>query len=342
MPDQPSTLRQHLLDAIHAKIFTEPVQARAQCLTLLDEARAAFDTITFIRAAQQLSLIEDQLGDLPGAITVLTEAMAYAQEFRYFQQMPAILEQLGCCHYSLSHYPQALQYWQQCALLCGHQASLNKTRALALIGLGRICDVSDENQLAVRMHQAAHDLLLASQDPYLITMAKINWAVNLQKLAQFSQARALLEETLHICEQQGLPHHAAESQYRLAQIALAENQLEQAQLCLEEGLLIVATTPYHWLEVNLLGEWAELLAKQANYTQAMEVVKRGLQIAQEDRMPHLQVRLLRQAQRYSAALGKKGAAEDYEHQANFLYIQLHCDLLPKASLELAALDQLLN
>lgn len=342
MPDQQSTLRQHLLDAIHAKIFTEPVQARTQCLALLDEAREAFDTVTFIRAAVQLSLIEDQLGDLQGAVNVLTEAMAYAQEFRHFQQMPAILEQLGCCHYSLSHYQQALQYWQQCVLLCGHQVSLNKTRALALIGLGRICDVSDENQLAVRMHQAAHDLLLASQDPYLITMAKINWAVNLQKLQQFAPAKNLLNDTLHICQQQGLPHHAAESQYRLAQMALAENELEQAQLYIEEGLLIVASTPYHWLEVNLLGEWAELLAKQANYAQAMDVVKRGLQIAQEDRMQHLQMRLLRQAQRYSAAQGKRSAAEDYEHQANFLYIQLHCDLLPKASLELAELDQLVN
>jgi hypothetical protein len=85
MPTPSLNLRQSQIDEVASLIFTEPVQARARCYALLDEARLAFDMPTFVQAATQLSLIEDQLGDLPAAINVLSEAFAYAQEFRLFQ-----------------------------------------------------------------------------------------------------------------------------------------------------------------------------------------------------------------------------------------------------------------
>ncbi|WP_348946115.1 hypothetical protein ABHF33_06305 [Chitinibacter sp. FCG-7] len=342
MPANPASLRQMQLDAIQARIFTEPESARSQCHVLLNVARDVYDVHTFIAAALQLSLIEDQLGDFASAINLLSESMAYAQEFRLFQQMPAILEQLGCCHYSLAHYPQALAYWQQCVLMCGHQSELSQTRGLALVGLGRICDAVGDNRLAVIMHKAGYQLLLGTHDPYLITMAQINWAVNVLKLADYPQARQLLNAALQTSQAHQLPHHAAECLFRLAQIALAQDQLDEAEICIEEGLLGISSTPYHWVEVNLLAEWAELLARQHNWQEAYTAVQRGLRLAEEDAFKHLEMRLLRQAQRYAGELGLAVHAAEYERRASFLHLHLHDQLLPPGSLELGGLLSLLE
>ncbi|QLG88825.1 hypothetical protein HQ393_11600 [Chitinibacter bivalviorum] len=332
--------RQHTLDLIDAHIFTDPVLARGFCMSLLQETREAFDIQHFIAASLRLSLIEDQLGDFAQAIEVLSEAMAYAQEFKLFQEMPAILEQLGCCHYSLAHYPPALSYWQQCVLLCGKQASLAKTRGLAMVGLGRICDVCGQNQLAVTMHEAGHTILLATEDAFLITMAKINWAVNLFKLQQYAAARVLLNQALAMSHANQLPHHVAECHFRLAQIAMQEGALEVAESEIEEGLLTVSTTPYHWVEVNLLAEWGELVFHQGDAERAMEIVRRGLLIAQEDGLRHLEMRLVRQAERYCHVLGIKELAAEYGRQVSFLQLHLHAEMPSDATLDLTRLPEL--
>ncbi|WP_273431212.1 hypothetical protein [Chitinibacter tainanensis] len=336
----PLQRRQAELAAIATQIFTAPAEARSACLALLDEARLHFDVPVFIEAARQLSLIEDQLGDFAGAIAVLLEAQALAVEFRAYQQMPLILEQLGCCHYSLGHYPAALQYFRQAVLLCGRQAELQKTRALALIGIGRVCDAAGEHRHAVRMHQAASQLLQDSGDAYLITMAKINWAVNLLQLDERAAAQTLLQQTWHESAAAGLPHHVAECQYRLAQLARREQDSAQAELLLEEALGTLTTTPYHWLEVNVLAEWAELVAEQAALPQALTILQRGLQLAREDRFLHLELRLLTQAARYAQQLGLKLQREEYERQAGFLHIQLHDHSVPLPQLDLSGLEAL--
>nr|WP_314898730.1 hypothetical protein [uncultured Deefgea sp.] len=177
---------------IERLIFTEPVLAKQKCALLLARARKNFDASTFISASLHFSLIEDQLGDLPQAIVVLSEALVFAEEFKQAQQTPQLLEQIGRCYYSQANYPQALDYWHQCALLCGNQLNFLETRALALMGLGQICDVSGEHTQAIQLHQIAHSLLLTINNQFLLTMAKINWAVNLQKIGLSEESREIL------------------------------------------------------------------------------------------------------------------------------------------------------
>lgn len=333
--------RQHLLARNKAEMFVDPVSARAQCLGLLDDARRAFDITCFIDAALQLSQIEDQLGDLNNAITQLSEAMVFAEEFKQTQRFPEILEQIGRCYYTQACYPQALEHWQQCAQLCGNQAQLLKTRSLALMGLGQICDAGGDNRLAVQMHEAAHRLLLDADDVFLLVKAKINWAVNLQKLGDSTAAKSLLRESLTLCLRHQLPHYAATSSYRLAEIELKEGHFLAAESLIEDGLLIVASTPYHWAEVNLLGLWAQLISQQDQAQRALDVVLRALTIAQADGFRHLEMRLSEQAERYARAIGQIEIADDFARKANFIQIHLNSTMSPKLIPNFSGLNALL-
>ncbi len=333
--------RQHLLAKNKAEMFVDPVSARSQCLALLDDARRAFDITCFIDAALQRSQIEDQLGDLNSAISLLTEAMVFAEEFKHPQRLPEILEQIGRCYYSQACYPQALEHWQQCAELCGNQAEFLKTRSLALMGLGQICDAGGDNRLAVQMHAAAHQLLLDSEDVFLLVKAKINWAVNLQKIADPDAAKVLLHASLALCLQHQLPHYAATSCYRLAEIELKNGDFLTAESLIEEGLLIVASTPYHWVEVNLLGLWAQLISRQGQVQRALEVVLRALTIAQDDGFRHLEMRLSEQAEHYARAMGQIEIADEFARKTNFIQMHLNATMSPQISPNLSGLSALL-
>ncbi|MBM5571746.1 MULTISPECIES: hypothetical protein [Deefgea] len=322
-------------------IFTEPVLARQKCGQLLAHARHAFDAPTFISAALSLSLIEDQLGDLQQAISVLSEALVFAEEFKQKQRIPQLLEQIGRCHYSQANYPQALDYWHQCALQCGQQNDLLETRALALIGLGQICDACGENAQAIHLHQLAHDLLLSINNYFLLTMAKINWAVNLQKTGQSEAARTILQESLQLSLAHELPHHAAESQFRLAEIAISLDELILAEQYIEEGLMTVALTPYHWCEINLLALWAQLSYRAGRLAQALDIVKRGLHIAEEDGLRHLVFRLSQQAVLYARAGGLNAIADEYQRKIDFLQVHLHTEIAQPNALNLQMLRDLI-
>ena len=329
------------LKVIEQLIFTEPVLARQKCMAVLAVARLAFDAQTFITAALQLSLIEDQLGDLEQAIAVLSEAMVFAEEFEQQAAIPQLLEQIGRCYYSQAHYPQALEFWHQCAVLCGNDASLIATRGLALMGLGQICDACGENAQAITLHQLAHTLLSSIDDCFLLTMAKINWAVNLQKTGQNAAAETILQSALQLSLSYQLPHHAAESYFRLAEIAIDQLAWDRAERLLEEGLIILTTTPYHWCEVNLLALWATVAAQQQRTAQALESVKRGLLIAEQDGLRHLELRLNQQAAQYAQAMGLDEQAEDFLRKSNFLEIHLDTVLAPNMLLNFNILSDLL-
>lgn len=307
---------------------------------LLAQARDKFNASTFISAALELSLIEDQLGDLPQAIAVLSEALVFAEEFKQTQRVPQILEQIGRCYYSQGNYPQALDFWHQCASLCGNQSDFLETRTLALMGLGQICDACGENEQAIQLHQLAHQLLSSMSNYFLLTMAKINWAVNLQKTGQTEAARALLAESLRLSLAHHLPHHAAESQFRLAEIAMSVHDFVGAEHLIEEGLMTVATTPYHWCEVNLLALWAQLSHREGLVEQAFDIVKRALHIAEEDGLRHLVLRLSQQAQGYARAQGLNDVADEYQRRIDFLGMHLQTEIKPKNLLNLQILRDL--
>lgn len=329
------------LKAVEQLIFTEPVLARQKCLAVLAGARQAFDAPTLIAAALQLSLIEDQLGDLESAIAVLSEALVFAEKFKLQQRLPQLLEQIGRCYYSQARYPQALEFWHQCAVLCGNDADFISTRGLALMGLGQICDACGENGQAITLHQRAHTLLAGIDDCFLLTMAKINWAVNLQKTGQNDAAEFILQDALQLSLTHQLPHHAAESYFRLAEIAIVKQQWDQAERLLEEGLLTLATTPYHWCEVNLLALWATVAAQQQRLAQALESVKRGLLIAEQDGLRHLEMRLNQQASQYARAMGQDDQAEEFLRKSHFLEIHLNTAFAPNTLLNFSALSDLL-
>lgn len=105
--------------------------------------------------------------------------------------------------------------------------------------------------------------------------------------------------------------------------------------------MTVSITPYHWCEVNLLGLWAQLSHQAGRHEQSLEIVRRGLQIAEEDGLRHLVLRLSQQAIHYAHILGLREIADEYQRKVNFLSVHLHTEITQPTALNLNMLRDLM-
>ncbi|WP_255991590.1 tetratricopeptide repeat protein [Chitinolyticbacter albus] len=331
-----------LLAEIKTATFVEPTRARVLCLRLLDSARHGHDPEALIRAALQLSLIEDQLGEVQEAAYALVEALAHCEEFGFRALEADVLEQLGRCHYTQGDYQPALDYWERCVRFCRGNPTLQRVQTQALVGIGQLCDACDDHEQAVRMHTAAHAQLDRIQDPYLSAMVKINLGYNQYKIGDYTAAETSLQAAIKLCREHTFPHHEAEALYRLAELRIAQAYPDEAAKLVADGLMLVCETPYHWGEVNLLSLHATLLADQGAIEAALQDTHRALDIAQHDGMRHLQVRLHEQAADYAAQAGKSALHDEHRRQGQQL--RLHLDIVrpARAAPRLGHLDNLLN
>ncbi|WP_148716985.1 tetratricopeptide repeat protein [Chitinolyticbacter meiyuanensis] len=329
------------LAEIESAIFIEPTRARRLCLQLLDSARHSHDPEALIRGALQLSLIEDQLGEVREAQFALLEALAHCEEFGFLAQEAAVLEQLGRCHYTLGDYQQALAHWEQCVRLCQGKPDLLRVSTQALVGLGQLCDACGEHGQAVSMHAAADARLTDINDAYLAAMVKINLGYNHFQTGDQDGAEATLQQAIVLCRSHGFPHHEAEALYRLAEVRIAQSRLDEAAMLVADGLMLVADTPYHWGEVNLLALHAQLLAQHDELDAAMQATLRALDIARQDGMRHLQVRLHMQLADYAGRSGKPALHDEHLRHSQELRIHLETVSPARTQPSLGHLGQLL-
>ncbi len=114
-----------------------------------------------------------------------------------------------------------------------------------------------------------------------------------------------------------------------------------AEQLIEEGVMMVTTTPYHWCEVNLLALWAELSFQLGRCEQALDIVKRGLSIAEENGLRHLVFRLSQQAAQYARLQGLDEVADEYQRKIDFLSVHLHTEITQPSGLNLNMLRDLI-
>ncbi|WP_028454489.1 tetratricopeptide repeat protein [Chitinilyticum litopenaei] len=305
------------LASIDAELFTKPADAQRRCLQLLEEARQV-DEPAFIQAALKLSYIEDQLGETGTAISIIKEALVLARKLGLRAAEAELLEQIGRCYYTRGLYPEALNAWEPSLRLSDGLPELWRSRALALVGLGQICDAFGRNDRAVALHRRADLLLLGQQDDYLSSVIKINLGANLLKLDRLDEARVALDEALGICQRGGFPHHAAETLWRLAELELHASELDAAQGLLENALETLVDTPYHWGEANILGGLAEVQFRRGDAAAALETVNRGLLIARSDGLRQVEARLTAQASVYAWVCGQEVQFQLLRERASLL------------------------
>ncbi|WP_035060028.1 tetratricopeptide repeat protein [Andreprevotia chitinilytica] len=343
MPDDYSDLNPSAqLNEIDRILFNHPSVAMRMCKALLQAARQASDIETLVRAATQLSLIEDQLGERGEAGVVLAEALTCCQLYGLTELEPAVLERLGRNSYTTGDYPHALECWARCARLCGTSPAFTETRTLALVGLGHVCSAYGALDKAVAFHRAAERLLPALDDAYLTAKVKISLGWDLQATGHYDEAIVILRSALALCQAKHFGHYQAELVFRLAEIALGQGHIDEAERLLEDALELLVITPSHWSEANVLGLLAEVRAAQGLPDMAMSFALRALHIAEADGMRHVAARLHASMVHYALAAGQPGLAGNHRVRQETLQNLINNDTPPRDMPDWASLDDVLG
>jgi len=267
-----------------------PAQARAECEVLIYQAREQRDPLSQIYAAELYGKIMDHEGKALEARNLLYEAIQQAQAIHNFPLEARIHEQIARSHYSVGDYRTALQNWLRCIELSERAQFEPTIWMLAKVGLGQIYDALGDSETAVIFHQAAADRIHEVNDPYLDAKIQINLGVNLQKCGRSSEAATVLHRALTICLQHNYHDYTAESYFRLAEVAIAQDELEPAMKELEQALLFARKVNYRWGEANILSAMADVYARRQDWLKALETLHHGQDISIQNDFSHILMR----------------------------------------------------
>ncbi|KAF0813753.1 hypothetical protein IGB42_01432 [Andreprevotia sp. IGB-42] len=335
----PATAQQ--LDEIDRIIFDDPAAALRLCKITLRTARETRDVETLVRAATQLSLIEDQLGERSEGSVALAEALACCQIYGLAHLEPAVQERLGRDNYTGGDYRQAMAHWAKSVQQCDDHPAHRRTRALALIGLGHVCSVYGDLQRATAFHRLADQVLAPLNDVYLIAKVRISLGWDLCSIGKADEARSVLTDALALCQAENFSHYQAELLLRLAEIDISQGRFDSAEQQLEESLAIVVFTPSHWCEANVLKQLANVRAQQGAMDMAINLALRALHIAEADGMRHVEALLHADLARYASANSQPELAEQHRARGVALTQSLDTAISGGATPDLTVLDTLL-
>jgi tetratricopeptide (TPR) repeat protein len=304
---------------IARRMYRAPSEILLQAEALLADSHAYHDLHTQVHACLYLSIIRNQLGMRFDDCTLLLQALEICETHDYRLLSAQVLERLGRDRYTGGLYAESLAYWKQCIEVCRALRHCGHAHVQALIGLGHVCSAYNEHLQAVEFHRAALQLLKLHPDPLIHVRALLSLGWDLYNGGQSDEAVQILHDTIELSRQHNFGHYVSESLLHLGTIHLKARDLAQAELYFEECLESMQETPSHWAECNLMGMLAEIRFLQGSPEMARDIIERGIHLAQQDGMRHIEAKLNAQAAGYCAALNDSSGIEYYGRQLEHLH-----------------------
>ncbi|WP_373976373.1 ATP-binding protein [Chitinibacter sp. SCUT-21] len=289
------------LARIQASYHQDPDTARSECEALINYARAHRATLLQIYAAELYGKIMDHAGEAQLARNFLYEALQQAQAIHNFILEARVCEQIARSYYTSGQYSQALHNWLRCIELAEFKQGEAAIWMLAKVGVGQIYDAQGEQETALLFHNTALARIAEVDDPYLHAKILINIGVVQLKLNRFAEAKTALLAAQHICLAHHYADYAATTYSRLAEIALAHNELDPAMNLLAQALCYARQVKYVWGEANILNNMAQIHTRRAQYPAALECIFAAQQIAKTHHFSPVLLRL-HQAAAHNAEL----------------------------------------
>jgi predicted ATPase/DNA-binding SARP family transcriptional activator len=145
------------------------------------------------------------------------------------------LNYLATVAFHRGEFDRAAPLWQECLRL---QAELgdDRARSFSLSNLGVLELERGHPEVAVAHHQAALGIARGLDDKWAITHPLINLGRVLVVLGRSGEARPLLEEALANCRDLGDPIHEALTLQNMALGALADDDLERAEIVVARSI----------------------------------------------------------------------------------------------------------
>ncbi|WP_410499634.1 tetratricopeptide repeat protein [Chitinibacter sp. S2-10] len=304
---------------IQRLLYVAPSEMLHEGEALLADSIACRDLQTQVQASVFLAIIRNQLGVRLDDCQLLPNALQICEENDFKQLSTQVLEMLGRDRYSGGLYVESLAYWKQCIEVCRQLRHCGRAHVLALIGLGHVCSAYSEHLQAVEFHRAALQLLQLHPDALIHVKALLSLGWDLFNAGEIDEAIRILQQTTELSREHQFGHYVSESLLHLGTIYLKQHELARAEMYFEECLESMQETPSHWAECNLMGMLAEIRFLQGSPQMAREIVERGIHLAQQDGLRHVETKLNAQAASYCAALNDDSGVAYYGRQLEALH-----------------------
>ncbi|MGL4996444.1 MAG: ATP-binding protein, partial [Deefgea sp.] len=267
-----------------------PDAAAAACEVLINNAREQREPLHQIYATELYGLIMNNKGQAIAARNLLYEAVQQAQALHNFPLEARVHEQIARSHYTAGDYRTALNHWLRAVELAQLANAEPTTWILAQIGLGQIYDALNDPATAIVFFETAAQRIDEVNDPYLDAKIKINLGVALFKCQHNLEAKQALYAAIAICMREHFYDYSAESNFRLAEILIQEDELETAMDLLERGLIYSQKAEHRWSEANIYSSIAQIHAQQHHWEQALSTVRQGQTISRQNDFTHVLMR----------------------------------------------------
>lgn len=310
MSDQhfdPTEFTQQLAQ-IEANWSEHPDAATDACEVLIASARVHREPLYQIFATELYGLIMNHKGQSIAARDLLYEAVQQAQALHNFPLEARVNEQIARTYYTVGDYRTALIHWLRSVELAELTNAEPTTWILAKIGIGQIYDALNSPISAIAFYKMAAERVGEVNDPFLDAKIKINLGVVLFKSNLVPEAKEVLYAAIAICMREHFYDYTAESNFRLAEILIAEGELKTAMDLLERGLDCAIKAEHRWSEANIYSGIAEIYAREANWEQALAAVQQGQAVSRNNHFTHVLMRQHFAAAHYAEQLPQPSLA----------------------------------
>ncbi|WP_156970801.1 tetratricopeptide repeat protein [Andreprevotia chitinilytica] len=269
---------------------------------LLERARKlvysqSADALAFARSARELAR---SLGDAPGEAEALNISAQVLFLFgRYGDAMNEMmtvmdigntrdigirhgeaLQQIARSHYTQGDYDSASDCWFACLELPANLVA-EVDRVRAHIGLGQVMFAHEQYEKALAHHRRASELAEECDNVQLTASSLINIAVDLQYLAHFDEACAVLKQALPLARAAEHYEFEAEIYGIMGQIQFARGDLTKARMSLRVALKINRLHTNLWGEANDLFWLGHCSLTEGELDTAHDELLRAMHLAKE-------------------------------------------------------------
>ncbi len=184
-----------------------------------------------------LGWIAMRRGDLPGAQTVLEQALELVNHTAYYDVLSSILNRLGGVYYNQGDWERATQTVEH-ALAIREEVGDMLGVARSSNNLGILKRNSGDWKSALANYQRGLEILEEIGDTEGIAIAHTNIGNVYIDMGEWEKAEANLRQSFDIAQKIANPYEIAQAHLNLGRLYLAQNQLSKAQRHLDAAIVL--------------------------------------------------------------------------------------------------------
>jgi len=254
-----------------ARSLGRPAKGRALLEEGLALARELGDQREIALALNNLGILAAMRGDYAEEKRLFRESLALYRALGDQRRTAMLLNHLAIAERLTGDYAEAKRLSQESLTLC-RTIGQRRGMARALQHLAIVAHIQGAHAEAQHFYRESLALFREMGDQWGVALTLGNLGDLAYRRGDYAEARQMLEESLALRREMNDRWGMALALNTLGGVARATGNLQEAKRCFQEALEISLAIQSHAMVIEILVEWARLLAEEGETERAIEVL----------------------------------------------------------------------